>query len=253
MHTSLNRFRKGIWVEGLSYLLCVAMPWYGCGMRKYFMTVTFLVLFCQGEWLHADAAQPLRVAILFGSYRPNTNGKRVVRFIEKQLEPHNVAVEVISAADLKLPLLQGVYEADKESAPSWMHALYKRLIRFDAFILVSGVYNRLPQPGLLTMINYFFTAYQNKPAGLVSYSVSSLGGVRIEGPLRMSLATLEMVMIPKMLSFPKVTQTFDAQGTPLQEGDRSAKRTQSFIASLLWYAKALRWARAKDAQDEAAK
>ena len=223
------------------------------GMKKVFILVTCLVLFCPWVLLHADAAQPLRVGILFGSYRPHTNGKRVVRFIEKQLEPHNVAVEVISSADLKLPLLQGVYEANKESAPPWMHELYKRLIRFDALILVSGVYNRLPQPGLLNMINYFFTAYQNKPAGLVSYSVSSLGGVRIEGPLRMSLATLEMVMIPKMLSFPKVTQMFDEQGTPLQEGDRSAKRAQSFITSLLWYAKALRWARAKDAQDEAAK
>ena len=202
----------------------------------------FVITVITTSALIAEKAK-VRVGILFGSYCPNTNGARIVSFIAQALQSQGAETEILSAAELNIPFLTAVYEANKEEAPAWMRTLYKRLSTFDAFVLVSGVYNKLPQPGLLNMINLFFTAYKNKPAGIVSYSVSSLGGVQIEGALRTSMATLDMLVIPQMLTLPKVHEVLSKDGTPAKKHEEALlRRSKRFMKSLLWYATTLKTA-----------
>ena len=155
------------------------------------------------------------VALLFGSYRPQALGKRVLRFLEHQLQAQGCTPLSIDAAALQIPFLEDTYDALLNAGKPHIPGLgqtKEALAKAKAILLISGEYNHLPQPGLLNLLNYFDKEYHGKPSGLVGYSTGRFGGVRIEAPLRTISGVLGMPSIAPMLCIAEAHKTLSETG-----------------------------------------
>lgn len=164
---------------------------------------------------------PIPIALLFGSYRPNALGRQVVRFLEDHISDRGHTPLVADAAAHNLPFLEDTYAGflkNGQTPPAGLAEIHTILQKAKAFILISGEYNHLPQPGLLNMLNFFYPEYADKPAGLATYSVGNLGGVRTEYPLRTMASSLGIHVISPMLLVPNAQKTLaqskQANNTP---------------------------------------
>jgi NAD(P)H-dependent FMN reductase len=108
--------------------------------------------------------------------------------------------------------------------------------------MVSGEYNHGIPPALKNLLDHFLEEYFWRPSGIVCYSAGGFGGVRAAMQLRMTLAELGMPSVPSLLPIPRIAQAIDEDGVAIEPlVDRSAKR---FLDEFLWYASALKEARA---------
>jgi NAD(P)H-dependent FMN reductase len=193
-------------------------------------------------------ASPLRTALVFGSYRRDANGMRVVRFLEKQLQQRPQQVTTVLAKEWDLPMLDRMYkEYEAGQAPEKLEKLREIVLNTDLFLVVSGEYNHTIQPGLTNLMFHFLEEYRFKAAGIVSYSPGGFGGARMAVHLRAPLAEMGLITIPSMLNIPGVHRALTQEGTPA-EGEAGAaleKFSARFVDEAEWYARALREAKAQ--------
>jgi NAD(P)H-dependent FMN reductase len=182
---------------------------------------------------------PLTISILYGSLRRDRTGIRVVRFLDAALRRRGHAVTVVDAAEKNLPLLDRMYKEYPEgAAPSVLEELAQLYRRADGFLIVAGEYNHGIQPGLSNLLDHFLEEYFFRPSAIACYSAGAFGGVRAAMALRMTLAELGMPSIPSLLPVPRVTEAFDADGSPRDPAWE--QRSEKFFAEFEWYARALK-------------
>lgn len=185
----------------------------------------------------------LRCVVVYGSVRERRQGIRAARFIVRQLEARGHHVDLIDPLEVQLPLLEKTYAAyDEGEAPDELERLAGLYRAADAFVFVSGEYNHGLPPALKNLIDYFLHEYFWRPAGIVTYSAGSFGGVRAGIHLRNVLGEVGLATIPSMLPVPRVSDAFEMDGTSSDE--RYHKRADRFLGELCWYARALKAARA---------
>ena len=107
----------------------------------------------------------------------------------------------------------------------------------------SEIYHRwnIP-PALKNLLDYFLEEYFWRPSGIVCYSSGQFGGVRAAMQLGMVLGELGMPSIPTLLALPRIATLLDEAGQPQAEWLPPA--LEDFLAEFLWYARALKQARA---------
>lgn len=164
------------------------------------------------------------IVLLMGSYRPESNGRRVVTLLDRIFQDMGAHASAFDAGALHIPFLQETY-AQMTRPPDALKTMKDALDSCEGLILISGEYNHLPQPGLLNMLNFFYEEYQGKIAGLVTYSIGIYGGMRTESALRTLTAALNLITLPSMLSIPNVTKCITPNGdisdTKLEDNARS--------------------------------
>lgn len=184
-----------------------------------------------------------QIAVLYGSYRSDRQGIRAVRMAVKMLSDRCEAT-LVDAAEHELPLLDKMYKEYPEGkAPESLERIARIFRESDGFVVVSGEYNHGMPPGLKNLLDHFQKEYFFKPAGILTYSAGSFGGVRAAVHLRAVLGELGMATISNMLPVPKVSTAIEENGTPADE--KMPKRFSRFADELLWYAAALKPAREK--------
>lgn len=187
-------------------------------------------------------SETLKIAILFGSYRQDTNGLRVLKYMMKQAKARGHEVHTINAREIGLPMLDRMYkEYEPGQAPEAMEklaALYKSV---DGFLIIAGEYNHSVQPGLSNLLDHFLEEYAWRPSGIVSYSVGGFGGMRVAMHLRAMLCELGMSSIPSILAISGVHNTLTEAG----EDSEGKLRTGRFLDEFEWYARALKQERQK--------
>ncbi|TGW15447.1 NADPH-dependent FMN reductase [Candidatus Hepatobacter penaei] len=166
------------------------------------------------------------LGIMFGSYRSPALGTRAVAFIKRLGEDVGLNPHIISAAELDIPFLRDPYHS-LSPKPEALEACRKLIFGCDRFVIVSGEYNHLPQPGLLNMMNFFYQEYTGKPAALVTYSVGEWGGIRAQAPLRTFASALGLIPMSSMLAIKTTTKTLSEAGEPLIDGLQ--KQGQTFM------------------------
>ena len=186
----------------------------------------------------------LHFAIIYGSVREARAGIRIVRFLSAALRRRGHTVDVVDAAEQRLPLLDRMYkEYERGSAPPVMEKLARLYREVDGFVIVSGEYNHGIPPGLKNLLDHFLEEYFFRPSAIVCYSAGQFGGVRAAMQLRMTLAELGMPSIPSLLPVPRVQDALTPAGDPTDPAFE--KRCERFFREFEWYAAALRWARAE--------
>ena len=185
----------------------------------------------------------LKIAVLLGSVRRDRVGTRAAKLVVRELERRGHQVQLIDPLELQLPLLDRMYkEHPKGEAPQPLEELADIYRQADGFLVVSGEYNHGIPPALKNLLDHFLEEYFWRPSGIVCYSAGGFGGVRAAMQLRMTLAELGMSSVPSILPIPRISQAIDEDGAPIEPlVDRSANR---FLDEFIWYAGALRHARA---------
>ncbi len=188
--------------------------------------------------------EKLLVPVIYGSVRRDRQGIRAARYVMRRLEACGAEAVLVDPLEKPLPLLDRMYkEYPHGQAPPVMEELAQLFRRADGFAIVSGEYNHTVPPALSNLLDHFLEEYFFRPAGIVCYSNGRFGGVRAAMTLRASLAEMGMVTIPSLLPIPNVEGAFDEGGVPTDP--QTDERTREFFDEFLWYARALRDARAK--------
>lgn len=185
-----------------------------------------------------------KIAVLYGSVREQRQGIKAARFITSKLKERGHDATLIDPLDYQLPFLNKTFrEYEEGKAPEMIQKVADILKAADGFIVVSGEYNHSIPPVLKNLLDHYQKEYHYKPAGIVTYSAGTFGGVRAMVHLRALLGELGMVSCPSTLPVSKVQDSFDEQGKALDEAyERRAKR---FLDGFEWYVNALKEAREK--------
>ena len=185
---------------------------------------------------------PDHILVFYGSYRATRVGIRMANFVVAELGARGALAELIDAREINLPILDRMYkEYDPGSAPKAMETLAGKIRAADAFVFVIGEYNWGPQPGLKNLTDHFLEEWFWRPAAIVSYSPSRLSGARASSAWHPILSEMGMVVISSTLAVGPIAETIDAQGMPVGDAGRRARKAFGRVADdLAWWTSAAR-------------
>ena len=175
-----------------------------------------------------------KVAIVFGSYRPQANGRRLVQLLEKTAKEVGCATIRVDAAEEQIPFLTDLYDK-LQNPPQSLQRVQKIFSQVDGFILVTGEYNHLPQAGLLNLLNFFSKEYKGKFAALATYSIGAYGGLRAENGLRAMASALGMFVLPAPLTIKNIEKAVTAEGESMAQPVTTS--TQKFCQNIITFHK----------------
>jgi chromate reductase len=139
-------------------------------------------------------ANPHRVAVLVGSLRKESLNRKMARALAA-MAPAQLALELVEIGQLPL------YNQDDEANPPAPSAAFKKKIAdADAVLFVTPEYNRSVPGVLKNAIDiasrpYGQSAWNGKPAGVITVSPGAIGGFGANHHLRQSLVFLNMPVL----------------------------------------------------------
>lgn len=185
----------------------------------------------------------LNFTLIYGSVRSGRQGIKAVHFLENQLQQRGHQTTLIDPLEYTLPLLDKMYKEYKpDETPEVLQKLAAILKDSDGFLIVSGEYNHGIPPALKNLLDHFLEEWAFRPSAIACYSAGQFGGVRAAMQLRMTLGELGMSSIPSLFPIPKVQDTFQEDGTPINI--KIEKYVAPFLDEFEWYARALKNERA---------
>ena len=181
--------------------------------------------------------EPLRLLIVTASTREGRFGPTVTDWFAGEARRHaELEVDVLDLAEAGLPdRLTG------HPPPGEVSAVSPRLAAADAFVMVTPEYNHSYPASLKTLIDWHFTEWQAKPVGFVSYGGMS-GGLRAVEHLRPVFCEVHAMTVRDTVSFHAAWARFD--GPEPIEAAECAGAAKAMLDQLVWWARALRAARA---------
>lgn len=189
-----------------------------------------------------------KIAVVIGSTREGRQADKLAKWVAE--EAAKVAeVETLDLRDYPMPFYEengsARYIPDRKPGPAIQKWLDK-IENFDGFVFVTPEYNRSTSAVLKNAIDVIGHEIDDKPVALVGHGSS--GGAQAIANLRMALPGIGAITVPQALFFTdRVGEAIDEAGVlkaELQEnpyGPQTNLQTQ--IASLKWYADALKVAR----------
>lgn len=185
--------------------------------------------------------QRITIAVLCGTAREGRESLKAAKFVaELGRKQPGVDIVFVDPAELQLP-----NDGDQIHDPKYTEITVKA----DAFFIVTPEYNHGYPGSLKRMLDSEYENYFRKPVMVAGVSDGQWGGTRVCEAIQPVLHTLGMVRTKLELYFPKVQELFDEQGQLKPEHvDWYTKRTQKAYDELIWFARALKQARAVEQQ-----
>lgn len=141
-----------------------------------------------------------KIAIIVGSTRPGRNGEAVARWVTNIAAARDDAkFELVDLADNALPMLDEPLSAlattmmDQDYTQPHTKAWSQKITGFDGFVFVTPEYNRGIPAVLKNALDYLYTEWANKAAGIVGYG--GHGGTRATSQLRITLGELHVATV----------------------------------------------------------
>jgi NAD(P)H-dependent FMN reductase len=182
-----------------------------------------------------------RLAVIVGSVRDGRFGPTVANWFAAEAgRRDDVLVDLVDLADAAIGTA-GPTMTPPPSVLASLGELSPRLDAADAFVVVTPEYNRSYPAGLKNVIDWHNAQFHAKPVAFVSYGGMS-GGLRAVEHLRAVFTELHAVTTRDTVCFPNVWEQFDGDGRP--KDPRSAAAAEVLLDQLIWWARALRDARA---------
>jgi NAD(P)H-dependent FMN reductase len=199
-------------------------------------------------------SQPVRLALIVGSTRPNRFADVPARWIEDGAKAHSaITLETLDLRDWRLPFFEepipptatgGVFT--NPLAEQWRHNLGE----FDGFIVVAAEYNHGPTAVLKNAFDYALNEWKEKPISFVGYG--GVGGARAIEQLR--LIAIELQMAPLRTAVHIGLEPFLGvltQGKALDDYAFLLSSRAAMFDQLVWWSRALSTARASTRAVEA--
>jgi NAD(P)H-dependent FMN reductase len=186
-----------------------------------------------------------QILIFYGSYRSDRMGIRLAEFVIERFRRRGVAVELIDAKAVNLPILDRMYkEYPRGGAPEQLGQLASKIRDADGFVFVIGEYNWGIQPGLKNLTDYFLEEWFWRPAAIVSYSGGRLSGARAATAWHGTLSEMGMVVVSSTIAVGPIGQTLAADGVPMGEGGKALEGAfPRFADDLTWWVEAAKMQR----------
>ena len=161
--------------------------------------------------------QPYRVAVVIGSLRKQAFSLRLGEALAK-LAPDTLKLEIVTLHDLSF------YNQDLEASapPDWV-AFRDKIKSADAVLFITPEYNRSIPGVLKNAIDvgsrpYGQSAFDKKPAGVVSNSPGAIGAFGANHHLRQCLTFLNMPVLQQPEAYVGgIGDAFDQQGDLVKE------------------------------------
>jgi NAD(P)H-dependent FMN reductase len=182
---------------------------------------------------------PIRVAVILGSTRPNRRGEPVARWIlERAVLRDDLDAELIDLAEVDLPIYD---EPNPPIMGEYTHAHTKAwaatIAEYDAFVFVTPEYNRSIPAALKNAIDFLYHEWTDKAAGFVSYGADA-GGARAIEHLRSVMGELRVADVRTMVPLSLVHDFHDfAQPAP---GETATRKADEMLAQVASWGRALR-------------
>jgi NAD(P)H-dependent FMN reductase len=173
--------------------------------------------------------------IIIGSTRPGRVGPAVADWIAERAREHGgFDVEVTDLAELNLPILD---EPNHPRLRQYVHQHTKdwsELVESsDAFIFVTPEYNYGFNAALKNAIDYVFSEWHGKAAGIVSYG-GIAAGTRATQMLKQVLTALKVMPVPEAVNIPFVRSHLDEDGRLKPNEAMEASATAMLDEVLRW-------------------
>jgi chromate reductase len=160
------------------------------------------------------------VAVVVGSLRKGSFNRMTAQAL-MELAPDTLKLEIQEIRDLPL------YDQDLDASPPAEWVTFKeRIARADAVLFITPEYNRSVPGVLKNAIDvasrpYGKSAWNGKPAGVISVSPGAIGGFGANHHLRQSLVFLNMPAMQQPEAYiGNCAALFDEQGKLTNEGTR---------------------------------
>jgi NAD(P)H-dependent FMN reductase len=184
----------------------------------------------------------VRIQIILGSTREGRFGDRVASwFYGLTLKREDLVAELIDLRDWPLPFfneptspITGHYAPE---ARTWA----AKIAEGDGYIFVTPEYNFGYPAVLKNALDHLYHEWNNKPVAFVSYG-GGAGGSRAVQQLREVVVELQMAPIRAGIVIPFARRLFDESGAIKDESYDA--RANAMLDQLLWWARALKAARA---------
>jgi chromate reductase len=160
------------------------------------------------------------VAVFVGSLRKESFNRKIAKALPG-IAPSSLHLEIVEIGHLT------PFNQDLEANPpaDWV-ALKNRIMRADAVLFVTPEYNR-GTPGLLKNAidiasrPYGQSAWDGKPAAVISSSTGAIGGFAANHQLRQAMVFLNMPVLQQPEAYiPNVDKKFDASGKLIDDSTR---------------------------------
>lgn len=187
----------------------------------------------------------MKITVISGSHRENSQSERVARYIEKVLKSQGAEASLITLAKNPLPLWdEGVWEGDASWKKAW-EPIALNLSASDGFVIISPEWSGMVPAGLKNFL-LLCSAREvgHKPALIVSVS-SGIGGSYPVAELRMSsYKNTRLVYVPDHVIVRDAEKMLQGDD-PAEEHDAHLRQRLSYSLEMLQeYAKALSLVRA---------
>ena len=199
----------------------------------------------------------LSILVILGTVRDGRRSEHLARFVQARLLTRaGVESALIDPRDHDFGNLRGrvidLPDLDPSAPPPGV-PITEELRRFiqamhaaDGFVLVTPEYNYSFPGTLKNLLDVTHKPWSKKPFGLVACGGIS-GGLRAIDALRQVVSGLGAVCVPAHVPVQFIGKTFGPEG-PLVDAEAWTKRIDSFLDETLWYAEALKAARAGPVQ-----
>jgi chromate reductase, NAD(P)H dehydrogenase (quinone) len=180
------------------------------------------------------------VAVLVGSLRKDSINRKVAHALA-ELAPPSLKLEIVEIGQLPL------YNQDSDQNPPQAYLDFRARVKAaDAVLFVTPEHNRSVPAALKNAIDvgsrpYGASAWNGKPAAVISASPSAVGGFGANHHLRQSLVWLNVPAMPQPEAYVGgADKLFDQNGKLNNEGTRNFLKNfiDSFAAWVALFAKA---------------
>lgn len=194
----------------------------------------------------------MKVGIISGSHRQNSQSMRVAKWIEKRFSQMGITqrVSVLELATAQIPLWdEGMWEGEERWKKIWgSHS--QMLASCDAFVVVAPEYGGMVPPALKNL--FLLTSNQelaHKPALIVAISAGRSGTYPVAELRMSSYKNTRICYLPDHMILREVEQLFLADEPANKVETDVRARLDYFLRILTEYSKALGTVRASGVVD----
>ncbi len=179
----------------------------------------------------------LFIPVLLGTNRKERNSIHPAKWLIGEMQKRDdIETSLFDVAEFALP--QDDYgQGLKDQFPEWKDAI----IRADGLVIVSPEYNHGYPGSLKAALDLLLREYIHKAVAFVGVSAGPWGGTRVIEAMVPMVRELGLAVTFADLNFPKVQNTFDAEGKLLDPAFE--KRARDFLDELVWMSTVLKWGR----------
>jgi NAD(P)H-dependent FMN reductase len=181
--------------------------------------------------------EKLLIPVLLGTNRKKRSSVHVARWLVGEVEKRSdIETRLFDVADFNFPADDYGQEI-KHLFPDWRDTI----IKADGLIVITPEYNHGYPGSLKSALDLLLKEYIHKAVAFVGVSAGPWGGTRVIEAMVTMVRELGLASTFTDLNFPKVQNTFDAEGkllVPAYEG-----RAKAFLDELAWMATVLKWGR----------